>query len=226
VITQRKELRAQVRHLPGADNAKLKLAPILPMAAFENALVDLLARRAFIENTGPIRTRDAFQKLSGERVRRIAEAACEIGPWLPALTESYHQARREWESIPASDRSGLLADVKEQVRQLTFPGFLSSVPWGWLRHYPRYFNAIAYRLEKYRSGGTARDAESLRVIHDLWRRWAAARPQTDVSAEALAQSDFRWMMEELRVSLFAQPLGTSITVSPKRCEKLILAAQA
>lgn len=226
VITQRKELRAQVRHLPSADNAKLKLAPILPVSIFENALVDLLARRAFIENSGPIRTRDAFQKLSGERVRRIAEAACEIGPWLPALTEAYHQARREWESFPANDRSGLLADVEEQVRQLTFPGFLSRVPWGWLRHYPRYFSAIAYRLEKYRSGGTARDAESLRVIHDLWSRWLAARPQTDTSAETLAQSEFRWMMEELRVSLFAQPLGTSITVSPKRCEKLIIAGQS
>lgn len=226
VNAQRKELRAQARHLPGADTAKLKLAPILPTASFEDALVDLLARRAFLEGSGPIRTRHAFEKLCGERGRRIAEAACEIGPWLPALTEAYHRARREWESFPANDRSGLLADVGEQVGQLTFRGFLSSVPWAWLRHYPRYFSAIAYRLEKYRSGGMARDAESMRVIRDLWSRWFAARPQAEMSAESLAQSEFRWLMEELRVSLFAQPLGTSISVSPKRCEKLITTGQA
>ena len=94
-------------------------------------------------------------------------------------------------------------------------------PWDWLKHYPRYMKAIAYRLEKLRSGGAPRDSESTHVIRDLNTAWFAGLPESEQTAKAQAASEFRWMVEELRVSLFAQPLGTSVKVSAKRCEKLL-----
>ncbi len=220
-ITERKELRAQVRHLPSLGDAKLRLAPILPAATFEDALVDLLARRAFVEATPLVRSREQFESLRGERGRRIGEAACELGPWLPAFAEAYHAARCQWESIGRSDRSGAIADVEAQVARLAFPGFLSTVPWSWLRHYPRYFSAIAYRLDKLRSGTAGKDAESMRLVQDLFSRWFAGLPEAQRTPEQCCDAELRWMIEELRVSLFAQPLGTSVKVSPKRCEKLL-----
>jgi len=223
-LTQQKELRSQVRHLPSWDQVKMKLAPVLPVATIEQAFIDLLARRAFVEGTGEIRTREAFRELVAQRGRRIAEAACEIGPWLPAFAEAFHQARRQWEGLSSQDRSGIAEDVRLQVEGLTWAGFLSGTPWEWLRHYPRYFQAIAFRLEKYRAGGVSRDTESMRVVQDLWRRWLAKRPAGELAADELPEHEYRWLMEELRVSLFAQPLGTSVKVSPQRCEKLLQSA--
>lgn len=220
-LTQHRELRGQVRHLPGWEQAKLKLAPILSTATIEEAVIDLMARRAFVEGAGAIRGRDEFRSRSGQRARRIAEAACEIGPWLPAFADAFHQARRHWEALPLADPSGIVEDIRGQVEGLTATGFLAFTPWSWLRQFPRYFQAIAYRLEKYSAGGMARDTESMRVVRDLWRRWLARFSTGPPPAELLAESEFRWMIEELRVSLFAQPLGTSVKVSPQRCEKLL-----
>src|SRR5690606_13945490 len=128
-ITELKELRMQVRHLPGLGDAKLRLAPIVPAAEFERALVGLLARKAFVEGEPPVRTREAFDAVRAQRARRIAEAACEIAPWLPSLADAYHAARRGWESLSPSTAGPLLADVKQQVQWLTAPEFLSIVPW-------------------------------------------------------------------------------------------------
>jgi len=222
-LTERKELRAHVRHFPGLGDAKVRLAPILPAAAFEDSLVDLLARKAFVEGVSLIRTRAAFEATRNERGRRIAEAACELAPWLPAFAEAYHAARRGWESCGA-DRSGAVADIKRQVAFLTYPGFIAATPWQWLKHYPRYLNAIAYRLDKLKSAA-GRDADSMRLVNDLWNRWISNLPILEnaptVQGSQIADHEMRWMLEELRVSLFAQPLGTSIKVSPQRCEKMI-----
>ncbi len=221
-LTELKELRTQVRHLPGLNDAKLRLAPIVPAAEFERSLIGLLARKAFVEGEPLVRTRAAFEALRSQRARRIAEAACEVAPWLPALADAYHAARRGWESLSPKTAGPLLADVKQQVQWLTDRGFLENVPWQWLRHYPRYFNAIAYRFEKYRSGAASKDADAMRLVNDLWRRWLGAIPEERRTPAATAELEVRWMLEELRVSLFAQPLGTSVKVSPQRCEKLIL----
>jgi ATP-dependent helicase HrpA len=222
-ITERKELRGQVRHFPGLGDAKVRLAPILPAATFEDALVDLLARRAFVEGNTIVRSKAAFEAVRSERGRRIGEAACEVAPWLPAFADAYHAARRSWESMGA-DRTGAIADIKRQVAFLTQPGFLCATPWQWLKQYPRYFHAVAYRLDKLKSGAS-RDAESMRLVNDLWNRWIATLSVADSTPSAVGSSlvddEIRWTLEELRVSLFAQPLGTSIKVSPQRCEKLI-----
>jgi ATP-dependent helicase HrpA len=52
-------------------------------------------------------------------------------------------------------------------------------------------------------------------------QWLAAKGLQQAAPESLADFEFRWMIEELRVSLFAQPLGTSVKISPQRCEKML-----
>jgi ATP-dependent helicase HrpA len=222
-ISERKELRAQVRHFPGLGDLKVRLAQILPTATIEDDLVDLLARRAFVEEVAMPRSQSAFDALRGQRGKRIGEAACDVAPWLSAFADAYHSARKGWEAMK-NDRTGAIADIKRQVAYLTQPGFLRATPWQWLKHYPRYFQAIAYRLDKL-NNVAGRDADSMRLVNDLWIRWLASLAVADTTPAAIgnAITDFemRWMLEELRVSLFAQPLGTSIKVSPQRCEKMI-----
>ena len=226
-IAERKELRSQVRWLPQIERSRILLAGVLPPDQFEPAMADLIARMAFVDGQPIARTREAFDARRQDRGRRIAEATQEIARWLPQWADAYQSARSQWEST-GGDRFGYaVADTKQQVQRLTQKGFLASTPWQWLQHYPRYFAGIAYRLDKLRSGSLQRDRDATEVVSQLHQRtdavYAAMRHSVGVMGEdeSAELEEVRWMVEELRISLFAQPLGTAIKVSPQRCEKLL-----
>ncbi|TWU56049.1 ATP-dependent RNA helicase HrpA [Rubripirellula reticaptiva] len=219
-IAEKKELRSQVRHLPRMDQAKIKLSGVVSAGDMEEAMTDLMARIAFVENQPAIRSAAEFESRRTERARRIAEAAQEVASWVGHLADAYFDARKEIESVGKSGSgSPAVGDVKLQLQWLVHDGFMRRTPWAWLKHYPRYFKAIAYRLDKMKSGSAGRDDESRKLVQSLWQRWLST--QTTYEPVDHVESEFRWMVEELRVSLFAQPLGTAVKVSPTRCEKLL-----
>jgi ATP-dependent helicase HrpA len=220
--TEKKELRGQVRWLPSLQQAKIKLSGIVPSKDLEDRLQRLLARIAFVENQPDIRSQTEFDLRSNQRSRRIAEATQEVATWLDSLAEAYFETRSELEEFAGNQRfADALADIRNQLAWMTFDDFMVQVPWNWLKHYPRYFRGMAYRIDKLRSGSAGKDQDNMQTVDALSVRWQQTLPVDQRDAVAQANSEFRWMIEELRVSLFAQPLGTSTKVSPKRCEKLI-----
>ena len=112
----------------------------------------------------------------------------------------------------------LQEDVRSQLDRLFPKNFLVSVPAKSLSHYPRYLSAICWRLEKYRDSPDS-DKEKMDSIHRLeygyQRKISELRGQKDNRLE-----EFRWLLEELRVSLFAQRLRTPMPVSVKRLQKV------
>lgn len=120
-----------------------------------------------------------------------------------------------------------LQEVREHVAALVHPGFVSETPAGELAHLPRYLRALAMRVEKAESSPSQDAALAYQVREaeaalDRARARAAALP-ADEEREAVLE-DARWLIEELRVSLFAQTLGTSRKVSPQRITKLLASA--
>jgi ATP-dependent helicase HrpA len=111
-------------------------------------------------------------------------------------------------------------DVVDQLSRLAGPNCLSTTPWGWLRHCPRYFRAIRVRLDALAGGGMAKDRERFQEFLPCWQAYLNWIGQHGAQCEADPELiQYRWMLEEYRVSLFAQKLGTSIPVSPKRLEQ-------
>jgi ATP-dependent helicase HrpA len=117
-----------------------------------------------------------------------------------------------------------LTDVRDHAATLVRPGFVSATPPRRLPHLVRYLRAASYRLEKAQAN-PARDAELAWRVHDVEEAFAKARaayaagPADPARAAELAQ--VRWLIEELRVSLFAQQLGTDGPVSEKRIRKAL-----
>ena len=99
------------------------------------------------------------------------------------------------------------------------PGFLARTPWDRLEHVPRYLRGYALRLQKYRANAE-RDNKHNGAVAGLWSQYEA-RAAADRSAERHVPKleEFRWMIEELRISLFAQELRTPMPVSAKRLQK-------
>lgn len=220
-IACRKDLRAQVRHLPAVADAKMKLSPIMSASVIEPALADLLARLAIVEKRPLIRTSEEYAARLAGAPAMIGQASQDVAGWLPKLTTAYHAMRYAREETSRVKFAAVLADVDEQLAWLFSDGFLSWTPWQHLQHLPRYLQAIAYRFDKIKTGAEQRDAESRQIIGTLWNRWLASKREDDRGPRDHADSEFRWLMEELRVSQFAQPLGTAVKVSPQRCEKLL-----
>lgn len=110
-------------------------------------------------------------------------------------------------------------DVQRQLDQLIHPDFLQATPWLQLQQLPRFLQAIEQRMEKY---GTqkARDQDATRELQALWQRYAERKAWCERHERAdEALDEYRWLLEELRVSLFAQALGTRVPVSAKRLQK-------
>jgi ATP-dependent helicase HrpA len=116
------------------------------------------------------------------------------------------------------------ADVGEQVARLLVPGFFARTPWERLQHLLRYLKGAAMRLDKLRAQGgqgAARDAAHMSELAPLeqnWRRESLAQMRLGGLSPDMEQ--FRWLLEELRVSLFAQELKTPVPVSAKRLARL------
>jgi ATP-dependent helicase HrpA len=108
-----------------------------------------------------------------------------------------------------------LNDVKDQMASLVYVGFLDDLSLDELRQYPRYLKGVHKRLD--RLAGDANKDRTLRLqVQSLWDDYKAFLKKQGDSVEL---REFRWMLEEFRVSLFAQDLGTAYPVSQKRLEK-------
>lgn len=169
------------------------------------------------ENGGPVQDPAAFDDLTGKvRAQLSTRVARLLRMLLPALTEAHRlSAVLDRSSGEAAD------DVREQRESLLFPGFVTELGSKHLKDLPRYLAAASLRLESL-PGSAQRDRvgmDALDRVYVAYDRMLSAlaeerRGDNDVN-------DILWRIEELRVSLFAQSLGTAIPVSEKRVLKAI-----
>ena len=109
-------------------------------------------------------------------------------------------------------------DIQAQLQRLVGKRFLAQTAWPALQHLPRYLKGVVLRLDKLRAD-PARDAARLAELRPLEQRWQ--RRVAELRGAGHARLDeFRWLLEELRIGLFAQELRTPQPVSVKRLEKV------
>jgi ATP-dependent helicase HrpA len=230
-IQTRDELKFQVANLHGIDQMLVHAGAIGDTKEFKEDLADLIAELAFLGD-GPgefPRTRARFEQRLDAGWHRLTEAAIKAGRVVGAVLAARHAlALRLPDAVAGLDTPmssppawrESLRDVRLQMANLTPPGFVAGTPFEWLSHVPRYIAAVDRRVHKLSSGGAAaaaRDAELTHQVSPLWLE-CLRRAQT-MRAEGRTDPglvEFRWMIEEYRVSLFAQELGTSVPVSGKR----------
>ncbi|OIO74949.1 MAG: ATP-dependent RNA helicase HrpA [Zetaproteobacteria bacterium CG1_02_53_45] len=124
----------------------------------------------------------------------------------------------------ATVRSPLLKpvvdDITRQIGRLVYPGFVGQTPATWLAHFPRFIEAAKVRLSK-AGRNLKQDKTHADAIEQLWSNYAARLEALQKTRSDTAPlTEFRWLIEELRVSLFAQELKTSTPVSLKKLETL------
>jgi ATP-dependent helicase HrpA len=203
---------------PGFAAAALPLKTAIPTDALLADVLAAVSDRAFIGEDPLPRSERAFAdqvKRARTRLPAVVEGAFRM---LAAIAADYHMLSQRLASL-APSQARLGADVRAQRAALVYPGFFSATPWTQLTHLPRYLQALDKRLAK-AAADPARDAKHAQTVAALWDRYRA-RAEANRTAQRVepALEGFRWLVEELKVSLFAQELRTPFPVSYKRLEK-------
>ena len=111
-------------------------------------------------------------------------------------------------------------ELKDQLDHLLYPGFLTRNEWKRLQHVPRYLKGMTLRLDKL-AANPERDQRTSAEVAPFWQQYLQRlEKHRKASLHDGNLEEFRWQIEELRVSLFAQELKTPFPVSPKRLQKL------
>jgi ATP-dependent helicase HrpA len=235
---ERRELRSQIAFLPNWNASCLWMAHRWSSNQWTEWVTHLMARLALVEadwsrgreSFAPsIRKQIDYEAIAVRRIEQIGLAASELGRWVPKVAQAYHEFRKIRETMPTSLATSL-AIIDSQLAELLDDAHPFHTPWVFLRELPRYMNAMATRLEKLKSIGQSKDQELDRDAQNAWKDYSARlqtlhqklskpnRPMRWHPSDKLLE--YRWMIEELRVSVHAQKLGTRVSVSPKRLEKI------
>ena len=200
----KREIKMQIQYLPGADKLKL-YARTLPGFDFQEEVGLLIAAR--VRETAAVLPETS----------KIIVATQDVTKVIIPLLETYHQAKL---TIERNKPHTAAWEAEEHLQCLTLPDFLTTTNWNYLREYPRYFRAVPMRFEKLHSGGEVADRQGAEELKKYWQRYLERRELHELAGIVDSELEvFRWMIEDYRVSLFAQRLGTSIKVSPQRLDK-------
>jgi ATP-dependent helicase HrpA len=186
------------------------------------ALVDDLlcasADEAFVLDP-PIRTAGAFTACLGAGRAELVPAADRLAALLSGLLPLYRTVSGRLEGGRGRIPERAAADIGGQLDGLVHPYFLRETPPEWRPQLHRYLEAIAVRLDKLEQRSPKDDVHQAAVERAAARlaEWRARQPPGWPWPEAVVE--YRWLLEELRVSLFAQSLGTRRPVSAKRLEE-------
>ena len=203
---------------PGFVAAALQLRPVMPADALFADVIAATCGRAFLGDDPLPRTEHAFAeqvKRARARLPAVAEAAFRL---LGVIAAEYHALTQKVAALPPA-RARFGAELVAQRDGLVYAGFFSATPWAQLNHLPRYLQALHRRLVK-AAEDPAQEARHGQAVTALWERYrsrAAANRSAQRTEPAL--DAYRWLLEELKVSLFAQDLRTAQPVSFKRLEK-------
>ena len=183
-----------------------------------NDVIDKTFEAVFLSEELP-RNKEAFETCleknranliqEGQRIITMVDGALQAHTRLVALISA---------SV-APQKAAMLEDVKQQCASLVFDGFVALTPLPWLRHIPRFLDAACIRVEK-SARDLNKDKQMAEQVHIFWQQYQQrCKLLQGKHSVDHGLNEFRWMIEELRVSLFAQGLKTSMPISAKRLEK-------
>ena len=215
VALQLKEpLKYLEKNIPGLAAMGAAYMPLGTLEELRAQIIDVAVDRAFLADPLPTDERGFRTRVDEGRARLnlvAAEVARQAGV---VLAEHAAALRKLKDSRPPRE---VADDVQAQLQRLVGKRFLLATPWAVLQHLPRYLKAVTLRLDKLRTD-PARDAARLAELRPLEQRWVRKLAELRGAPHARLD-DYRWLLEELRVSLFAQELRTPQPVSSKRLDK-------
>jgi ATP-dependent helicase HrpA len=202
------------KNIPDLQKMAVAYMPLGTADELRAQIIDVALDRAFLQD--PLPTDEfAFKKRVDEGRGRLTLIANEVARLAGVILVEYAAAARKIKD--SKNAAEAATDCAQQLQRLMPKLFIANTPWAQLQHFARYLKAITLRLDKVRADA-ARDSQRLAELRPQEQRyWRLAAERKGVQDARMLE--FRWLLEELRVSFFAQELRTPQPVSIKRLEK-------
>ncbi|HET6248202.1 MAG TPA: DUF3418 domain-containing protein [Tepidisphaeraceae bacterium] len=216
-----KEIEYISRHIPNVEKMCLNYATAGSSTELRRDLLSAIVDRALFYDGEPVIEQAEFIRRATDGWRRLTNTATEMSDLAGQILAEYQSIARELARAFPPLMQPAARDMRDQLAHLVYNGFLTKTPHEWLRNMPRYLKAIAVRLKKLMNAGLTRDTQAMQQVQPLWDAYKKRAEEF----RRLGRYDahlvqFHWMLEELRISLFAQELKTTVPVSLQRLEKL------
>jgi ATP-dependent helicase HrpA len=204
------------------ENLRRHILPAEPLAALTEA-----SFRAAVDAA-----RGRFSGVARELTDRLApilqlhaEIARRCGLTLAPTRNARAGVLRDLAQLTSTEQRQPAHPLAAELKALMPPRFLERVPFERLRHFPRYLKALLLRIERAASN-PVRDRERARQVAPYTAELEKLRREQGLAREASRLvEEFRWLIEEFKVSLHAQELGTAVPVSAKRLDQFLEAAR-
>jgi ATP-dependent helicase HrpA len=202
------------KNIPDLQKMAVAYMPLGTADELRQQIIEVALDRAFLMDPLPA-DELSFKKRIDEGRGRLTLIANEVARLAGVILIEYALAIRKIKDTKNAPEA--VADCAQQLQRLVSKRFLALTPWGQLQHFSRYLKAIVLRLDKWRAD-PARDAAKLLELKPQDQRyWRLVAERKGAVDERMLE--FRWLLEELRVSFFAQELRTPQPVSVKRLDK-------
>ncbi len=187
-----------------------------PPAQLADDLARAVVAHTLLDGQPEIRTPELFATRLDSGRHQLPAAHHEWQQLLGAILATATACRQQLDQLPAGAARD---DMLEQLAWLIYPGFVRLTPWAHLQHLPRYLEGILRRCQRLQQDATA-DARRHALVAPFWQRYRdLATSEQRSSCNQLALANYRWLVEEYRISTFAQELKTPVPISPQRLEK-------
>jgi ATP-dependent helicase HrpA len=170
----------------------------------------------FVEQSDSVRSRQQFDALCAHAAQHFLDERQRYLLVLKEILQRYHQLNTRLDDALWQRHTEAAGDLRSQLDDLVYAGFLGDLHWHNLRHYPRYLQAMLVRLDKLLQDPAA-DQRKREQLGSFWQRYLDYIAAGGEYNEAV--DEYRWLLEEYRVSLFAQTLGTHGKTSAKRLQQ-------
>ncbi|RDK10717.1 ATP-dependent RNA helicase HrpA [Cupriavidus lacunae] len=217
------QLREQVKfiekNIPGLQQMAMQYMTLGTQEMLREQIVMLALERACMQAPLP-RNEAEFNARKDEGRTRLSLLAQEIARLVGTILAEYAGLPRKL--LQAKPFAGPHADMEAQLGRLMGKRFVDETSYTQLAHFPRYLKGIAMRVDKLK-GDPGRDTQRMQEMAPLVQQWQRAEKQLRTQGrggEDARLEEFRWMLEELRIALFAQELRTPVPMSVKRLQKV------
>ena len=200
------------RNLISFDKICLLYTKIGNCNSLKTEIIDFILRTVFLSQWKLIRTQAHFENTITTNLNVLNDKANQICKKLLNALQMFQSCKKLLKKHSSPFYLEALTDIHEQLSSLIYPHFLEDIDEALLEHFPRYLKAVVRRLEKLPNDYLA-DRKHMLEIKKYWNKYKTLSSCSDLDDEL---NTLRWMIEEFRVSLFAQNLKTAIPISATR----------
>ncbi|REG85861.1 ATP-dependent RNA helicase HrpA [Marinomonas pollencensis] len=218
-IALQKDVRYLQKNLPHLRESMLIFAPLGQKEVLLNDLLNAILDKVFLDGRALPRTQLEFEQCISAHKPQLVSVANEMANQLYRVLSSYQGVAKKMKGSIPLPWTRVYGDIKLQLENLIYPGFIGSTPLFWLGQLPRYFKGIEVRLERFQNH-LNKENSYVTQLEGLWQSYLKQKKAHD--EKSLYDPElikYRWMLEEYRISLFAQSVGTLEPISDKRLGK-------